>query len=279
MIVELSPEQEALIPVYVEKWRAIALSTKHIDRQKAIEAVQLTYTNLSLEEPEILFFDGLADLYPFVIKHRNKLGNQLRSKLWRELYSQVKKQLHIQLATQLESQLFSQLEEQLNKQLYSQLGKQIYSQLESKLWNKLGNQLWSQISLLVSGQLSRILHSQLSSLFLDFCISVLNCTHDHRKWSVHQLLFCECGWIFAYKKICLVCDYPKKLSYDHQQRLHAEGEPAILFADGYSLYSYHGVTLPEKYGKLHPKQWQAQLLLEQENYENLRILIHGDLLE
>ncbi|MEG4588509.1 hypothetical protein QUA54_25305 [Microcoleus sp. MOSTC5] len=35
-IYRLTQEQEALIPVYREKWRAIALSTEPIDRQKAV---------------------------------------------------------------------------------------------------------------------------------------------------------------------------------------------------------------------------------------------------
>ena len=34
-IEKLTPEQEALIPVYREKWKAIALSTEPIDRQEA----------------------------------------------------------------------------------------------------------------------------------------------------------------------------------------------------------------------------------------------------
>jgi len=38
---ELTPEQVALIPVYREKWRAIALSTEPIDPQKATEAKTL----------------------------------------------------------------------------------------------------------------------------------------------------------------------------------------------------------------------------------------------
>jgi hypothetical protein len=72
--------------------------------------------------------------------------------------------------------------------------------------------------------------------------------------------------------IC-VCDRPIKLSFDQEYRLHAEAEPAIQFGDGYSLYSYHGVTLPEKYGTLHPHQWQAQWLLEEDNAELRRLLI------
>jgi hypothetical protein len=52
IISELTPEQEALIPVYREKWRKIALSTERIDRQKAAEAVKTVYTSFDLNEPE-----------------------------------------------------------------------------------------------------------------------------------------------------------------------------------------------------------------------------------
>ena len=41
---KLTPEQEALIPVYRQKWKAIALSTEPIDRQKAAEVVKTAYT-------------------------------------------------------------------------------------------------------------------------------------------------------------------------------------------------------------------------------------------
>jgi hypothetical protein len=40
---KLTP-QEALIPVYRQKWRAIALSTEPIDHQKAAEVVKTAYT-------------------------------------------------------------------------------------------------------------------------------------------------------------------------------------------------------------------------------------------
>ena len=49
----------------------------------------------------------------------------------------------------------------------------------------------------------------------------------------------------------------------------------MQFADGWSVYAYHGVRLPEKYGKVHPNQWQARWLLEEENAELRRVLIQG----
>jgi hypothetical protein len=83
----------------------------------------------------------------------------------------------------------------------------------------------------------------------------------------------HCGWIFFFEKIAIVCDRPLKLCFDRENRLHAEAEPALQFADGYSLYSYHGVTLPKKYAALHPHQWQAKWLLEEWNVELRRVLI------
>ncbi|MBC7971807.1 MAG: hypothetical protein H7Z11_17055, partial [Verrucomicrobia bacterium] len=65
------------------------------------------------------------------------------------------------------------------------------------------------------------------------------------------------------------------LRFDSENRLHAEGEPAIRFVDGYSLYSYHGVTLPEKYGIVPPNQWQSEWLLTEDNAELRRVLIQG----
>jgi hypothetical protein len=58
LIDKLTPEQEALIPVYRDKWRAIAFSTERIDRDKAAEAVKAGYIALKYESPEIRFQDS-----------------------------------------------------------------------------------------------------------------------------------------------------------------------------------------------------------------------------
>ncbi len=110
----------------------------------------------------------------------------------------------------------------------------------------------------------------------EFFISKLGVTLDQK---AQELLRCKkqllehCGWIFPFKKICVICDRPLHLRFDSENLPHAEGEPAIAFADGYSLYFHHGVKLPEQYGKVHPNLWQAQWLLSEENAELRRLLI------
>ena len=110
----------------------------------------------------------------------------------------------------------------------------------------------------------------------DFFISKLGMTLDEKAQELlrcKQQLFEDCGWIFPFENICLVCDRPLHLRFDSANELHAEGEPAIAFADGYSLYFYHGVQLPEQYGKVHPDLWQAEWLLSESNAELRRVLI------
>ncbi|MBN3882532.1 MAG: hypothetical protein V7K64_14980 [Nostoc sp.] len=93
LIEKLTPEQEALIPVYREKWRAIALSTERIDREKAAEAVKVAYTAFGFEEPDIIFCDspyaGLKIVIQKQLKHRfnTEFHNQLLYQFRNELRS------------------------------------------------------------------------------------------------------------------------------------------------------------------------------------------------
>ncbi|MEG3896159.1 leucine-rich repeat domain-containing protein [Microcoleus sp. SVA1_B6] len=110
----------------------------------------------------------------------------------------------------------------------------------------------------------------------EFFISKFGITLDEKARELlrcKQQLFEECGWILPFEKICLICDRPLHLRFDTENLLHAEGESAIAFADGYSLYFHHGVKLPETYGKVHPDLWEAQWLLSEENAELRRLLI------
>ncbi|WP_449417884.1 DUF6745 domain-containing protein [Phormidium nigroviride] len=263
---KLTPEQEALIPVYLEKWRTLALSTQPIDCLKAAQTVKSAYVFMDLAEPKIIFcYSPYAAL------------NQICSQLGREFT------LSSLMPMKFEKLLFSQVRDQVNPEFFNSLESVLLNPSSSQSYRNI-MQLWSQLSLQLSQKLGRkrmsFHHWEIASETFnfmsayDFCISLLNCSYNQSIWKLCQDL-AKLGWIYPFENTCIVCDRPRILSFDNQHRLHAEGTPAIQFADGYSLYSYHGVTLPEKYGKLHPHQWQSQWLLEEENTELRRVLIQG----
>ncbi|HEY9614436.1 DUF6745 domain-containing protein [Allocoleopsis sp.] len=110
--------------------------------------------------------------------------------------------------------------------------------------------------------------------WLDFCISELGCQHDEPRWQAFCELIQACGWVIPGRNICWVCDRPLRLSLDEQYRLHAEGEPAVEFADGFQMYAYQGVELPPRY-TLAPHKWKSSWLLQERNAELRRVLIQG----
>ena len=59
IINQLTPEQQALIPVYRDKWLKIARSTQRIDKDKAAESVKASFELTDEPEPKVYFFDSI----------------------------------------------------------------------------------------------------------------------------------------------------------------------------------------------------------------------------
>jgi hypothetical protein len=110
---------------------------------------------------------------------------------------------------------------------------------------------------------------------VDFCISELGCECERTLWNSIQVLTSSCSTILPRKDFCYVSDRPTHLHFDEQQKLHAEGQPAVAFADGAAIYCIHGVRLPDEYSGLDSHQWRSEWVLTETNAELRRILIQG----
>jgi hypothetical protein len=263
----LTPEQEDLRLFYKEKWMQIVDSTEQIDRETTSKLVKEAYLVIDAKEPEIIFCHSPYEAASLVLGCKSiaelyeKFGVNLFDRFEERIYNSLQQSITEQIAWYVMCHIFPKeggaFTFSFTEQLYEKLGKNpkffgvdAYGYIDPIIWSGF-------------------------CVICDFCFSVLKCEYDRIKWQTLQSLTTQCGWIFPYEKVCIVCDRPRILSFDSQHRLHAAGGPAIQFADGYSIYSYHGVTLPEKYGKLHPHQWQSQWLLSEENAELKRVLIQG----
>lgn len=67
--------------------------------------------------------------------------------------------------------------------------------------------------------------------------------------ALHTLLqevWSECGLIFMHKEFCVVCEYPTVFNVDENGALHGDGEPSIIWKDGWKLYHIHGIRVTRK---------------------------------
>jgi hypothetical protein len=301
MIEQLTSQQKALIPVYREKWRKIALSTEPIDREKAAQSVKFAYAALGYKEPQIIICDSPRAAFDRILLPICPTNQHSPS--WRQIKQQITatfgRDIAYQMLTQLtqnpsEIFLFCIPQTSVEKLLKYQLLQYFYSLMASAFGSLersidyrnrqftvsyKSHKRWHEFDRFATHQ-----HNDINKYFFaaiyrgalsDFYISVLNGDRDPVKWRAFKLLVANCGWIYPFEKVCIVCDRPRILSFDSQHRLHAQAGPAIQFADGYSLYSYHGFTLPEKYGKVHPNEWRSEWILSEENINLKKFLIQS----
>jgi hypothetical protein len=57
----------------------------------------------------------------------------------------------------------------------------------------------------------------------------------------------QCEWWWPCENIVVASEKPISIRWDDQRRLHAEDRPAVEYSDGYSLFAWHGVRLPERW--------------------------------
>jgi len=88
-IEQLTPEQEALIPVYREKWLKIATSTEPLDYRKARKALKATYKIIGRKEPTIIFVKSPASIWKYIVKHSMPLLE----------YKEIVRQLNVEMTS------------------------------------------------------------------------------------------------------------------------------------------------------------------------------------
>ena len=289
---ELTPDHLRLIADARDQWMAAGLSTERADRPACEAAVREAYTAAGLPEPALIVWmdSPLGGLYASAVIRQilDKAPDQLWGQLWGQLGGQLRDQLGGQLWGQLGGQLWGQLGDQLGGQLWGQLGDQLGGQLRDQLGGQLGDQLRGQLG----GQLRDQLGDQLRGQLWDQLGDQLSYTLD--PWyEAYWMAFYQSGlqiaglpasdrldplvratsgmgWWWPQQGIAILTDRPTVIARDGQARLHCEDGPALAYADGYSMWSWHGTRVSQD---LIETGWDTTRILREENTEIRRCAI------
>jgi hypothetical protein len=107
-------------------------------------------------------------------------------------------------------------------------------------------------------------------LYLVVCRDVLGLRlKEHEAFSHYEQAARESGFRVMHEEFCLVCDFPLVIKKDEQNRPHCEDGPSHRWSDGWSLYHWHGVAVPQSWIE-NKSSLSAQEALGQENVEKRR---------
>ncbi len=281
---------ENLIPEYQNKWLKIA--TSPINQELAASALKDLCQFSGLTVQRITFlpspFSVLADPWLISLAARKALAEALLRVSY-QTASDVTVRVYLKPTLRaIEADLWSQLDQaapDLRSQLKTMLEAPIRTALRT-LGNAIEGELRSQLitddsdpiqaSLWVS-LVDYLLTSQgfyASAAIFDFASQELGIELDRDILQPYLNYIQHVGWVYGFINGTFLCDRPT-VYWNDQQQIHALAKPAIEFTDGFRIYAYLGIRVPEKYGKIHPEHWDSQWLLSENNVELRRVLIQG----
>ena len=205
---KMTPEQEAKIPIYLDKYLKVGRRTAPMDHVKVEELITKLYEEwLGETKPIIVHCQSPFQLciFPGIYREIGKLG-LTESNLWSNLWSN------------LESNLGSNLRSNLRS---TQFGDELSNIYWCSWW-------WNYRAVY------EFAHVEIIGTYPEGCKEKLDFVNE---------LFAEVHAIVPYKGICFVSDFPSAINLDERGRLHSESGPAITYSDTYSVYALHGVRL------------------------------------
>lgn len=203
----LTPEQEATIPVFREKWLNMFYKDQSIDKELATKQVKWLYKFCNLEEPKVYFMDSPIGCQ-VLIQHLKDPSKEISFKI-----------------ENFESKCF-------------------YGDVSDYGWVAMYDMI------------------QNLNFFTDYDWS----NFDEFK----KLLESGIYELYAFDEFCVVCSKPKVFQ-DEQNRLHCEDGPAVIFNDGFEMFFWKGIHIPENW-IMDKNSITSEVIMSETNAEKRRCL-------
>lgn len=264
MITELTPEQEAQLEIYAEKWRNIGLSTEPANRPEAEKGVRLAYESANFNTSQhIYWFDSPAKVCQEKLTRLRDGYSYVGDEILRSTYGSV-----------TQSSGFLSNDYSLVHQVSNSMNHLVYNSLQELVWISVRETFdesdWRTMSSrapFLYGQ-----HDAPSLSTYEFFHNVLPQLLYTRQfngiWTVSQ----NAGWWIPFTDICLISERHTTLHLDDQNRPHCEGGLAIGYPDGWGVYAWHGVRVPE-YVIIRPDAITPDKIMNEANAEVARVMI------
>lgn len=237
MIESLTPEQEAKLPIYREKWSKIGLDTNTMNPGNLRGAVDKLYQCADLEPPEniimcqspvhaavaaacmIIFLDNKEEIEAYCAKPDIQMPRG---------YTKV----NVDHVRGMQTVLSHHLGEVQDARVYA---------LCQKYVDLIKEKARAEFSGFICGQ-----HDASWLSFYDYFDQETDVTGCEKIQGLVALAQ-EANWALTYEEYIFISDRPDICKLDDEKQLHSELGPAVRYRDGFGIYAWHGTKIPEEW--------------------------------
>jgi hypothetical protein len=203
---------------------------------------------------------------------RAQVGDQVRDQVWAQVWDQVRDQVGAQVRDQVRDQVGDQVGDQVRAQVRAQVWDQVRAQVRDQVRAQVRDQVGAQVRDQVRDQVRAQVGDQVGASgfaaakdgynnyginnlwWSDFAAWVTYfrdvCGWENEvleKFEITEKLVKSCGWTWWHQNVLAISDRPSVINRDVNGRLHCETGPSIAYRDGWSLYHWHGVSIPKEW--------------------------------
>lgn len=246
----ISAEQMADILADREEWMRTARMTERCDRPAAEEAIRAVYHAAELEEPKIVLWFDSPFSGAYAAAMLSKLGKtrpQVRDEFQMGDIDAARLQLWEQLLVPLREDFDSSICDSLREQFIAQSRNLTWDEMTGWLDQIFGTPSDDQADWNVTKVLNGSLSIWYEAYWLCFYRNAFKIAEIPEPEKLTTLIEATktTGWWWPMRNIVVATDRPTILSVDSQGQLHNTGKPAIQYADGYSLWAWHGTRVTQ----------------------------------
>ncbi len=236
---KLTPAQVAQFPAFRDEWLTAGLSTERADRPRAEAGVKLAYEAAGLPPPKIIIWldsPMAGAMGAAFLAGTAKAGKSVGAQVGAQVRDQVRAQVWDQVWDQVGDQVGAQVRDQVRAQVWAQVWDQVRDQVGAHVWDQVGAQVYRA----AYGQ-----HDAGWLSFFHFFAKACGLEIADRLRGLNEVAQ-SAGWWWPFANAVILTERPTEIHRNAENRLHNDAGAALLYADGFAIWSLNGLRVDQR---------------------------------
>ncbi len=185
----------------------------------------------------------------------DSVGASVGASVWDSVWDSVRDSVWDSVGASVRDSVGATVRDSVEDSVGASVGASVRASVEDSVWDS----VWGQ-------------HEAYWLAFYAYFREVCGIEEETKQLDGLLALSKSAGWALPYRDICFVSERHTTLLRDERGRLHAEDGPAVRYPDGWAVWAWHGVRVPQEVIE-QPETLSVTAALGEPNTEVRRVML------